>query len=490
MPETPIAGPADATAGKATLIRGIDYLLAYDAEAGTHRMMRDADMAFRGGRFVDPASLAAEDIGETIDGRGRMILPGFVDIHAHPGFETMLKGLTEEVGSLKLQMSSLYEYLFLFDTTHAGMVAATQVALSELMQSGVTTICDISTPHAGWIDTLGASGMRAIAAPMFREARWYTPNGHEVLYDWDEAAGETRMAAALAEVDAALAHPSGRLSGMICPAQIDTCSREMFEDARDAARARGLKIQTHAAQSVVEFQEIMRRHGETPIGWLDKMGMLGEDMIVGHGIFLDHNDWLGWPERRDIGLLAESGTSVAHCPTVFVRRGIALQDVGKYVREGVNVGIGTDTYPHNFIEEMRNGIYAARVSAHDVRAANVEIMIHAATLGGAKALGRDDLGRIAPGAKADFFTVDLDDPSMRPVFDPLRSLVYSAGDRPVRDVYVDGARVVKDGTALAFDMDDALTRLEAAQKASVAEVHKYDWAGRPAETLMPPAFGA
>ncbi|MEI4472289.1 amidohydrolase family protein [Frigidibacter sp. MR17.24] len=479
----------DDRAPGATLIRGIDWLLAHDAGADRHVMRRGADLAFRDGVFVDPAALAPADIAQEIDGRDLMVMPGFVDIHAHPGFETMLKGLTEEVASRALGLSSLYEYLFLFDTTHEGMVAATQVALTELMQSGMTTICDLSTPHEGWIDTLAASGLRAYATPMFRDGRWYTKNGHEVLYQWDTAAqADARMAAALAEVDAAIAHPSGRLSGMICPAQIDTCTEGRFRDAQAEARARGLKLQTHAAQSTVEFREIVRRHGCTPIGWLEKMGILGPDTIVGHGIFLDHNPRVDWPETRDLAAMAASGTSLAHCPTVFARRGISLQTLGGYQRAGVEVGIGTDTYPHNFVDEMRTGIYVARVAGQDVRAAEASAMIHAATIGGARALGRDDIGRIRPGARADFFTVDLRHPSMRPVHDPVRSLIFSAGERAIRDVWVDGRQVVRAGRGLAFDLEDALGRLEAAQRASVAQVAKYDWAGRDVDTLMPRAF--
>lgn len=474
--------------GRATLIRNAEWVVGYDVEGDRHRYLRHTDVAFRDDRFVDPATLERDDIAEIIDGRGLMVMPGFVDIHSHPGFETMLKGLTEEVGSRKLWMSSLYEYLFLFDTTSEGMVAATQVALSELMQSGVTTVCDLSTPHEGWIDTLGASGMRAYAAPMFRSARWYTENGHEVLYEWDLPKGHQRMEAALAEIDAAIAHPSGRLSGMVCPAQIDTCDADLFLRARAEAKARGLRVQTHASQSVVEFQEIMRRHGRTPVGWLEELGLLGPEMIVGHGIFLDHNDWLNWPDRRDLDLLAETGTSVAHCPTVFIRRGITLQHIGLYLKAGVNLGLGTDTYPHNFLDEIRNAIYAARITSRDVAEVDANSLLHISTLGGAQALGRSDIGRVSPGAKADFFTVDLRHPAMRPLYDPVRSLFYSAGERPIRDVYVDGRRVVKDGHAMAFDVAAALDRLEHAQRASATDVGKYDWRQRSASELMPPVL--
>lgn len=470
---------------KITLIRSASWAVVYDPVQDRHVYQRDCDLAVCGDRFVqvDAEIIAAAD--EVLDGRNMLVMPGFVDIHSHPSFETMLKGLTEEVGSSNFFMSSLYEYLFLFETDSPGMVASSQVALTELMQSGVTTLCDLSIPHEGWVETLAASGLRAYAAPMFRSGRWFTRNGHEVQYEWNIELGRRRMDDALAAIDAATAHPSGRLSGMVCPAQVDTCDELLFQDAYAAAEERNLPFQTHASQSVVEFQEMMRRHGRTPVGWLSDLGVLSSRTIIGHGIFLDHNDWLSWPERNDRELLARTGASVAHCPTVFARRGITLQHMGGYMKSGVNVGIGTDTFPHNYVEEIRTAIYAARITSRDVRTMNASEALHAATLGGAKALGRSDIGRIAPDAKADFFLVDLSHPSMRPVYDPVRSLFYTGGERPIRTVYVDGRKVVDEGRAVAFDLDSALARLEEAQRISVSKVAQYDWASRSASEVMP-----
>jgi 5-methylthioadenosine/S-adenosylhomocysteine deaminase len=201
----------------------------------------------------------------------------------------MLKGLTDEVGSRQLYMSSLYEYLPLFEADAEGRRAATEVALCELMQSGVTTVCDLSAARDDWLDTLGASGIRVYAAPMFRSGRWYTPNGHEVRYAWDEEAGRDGLDRALRLIDRARQHPSGRLDGVLYPAQVDTCTEELLRDSAAAARERRLPLQIHAAQSVVEFQEIMRRHGRTPIEWLRQIGVLGDNAIIGHAIFLDHH---------------------------------------------------------------------------------------------------------------------------------------------------------------------------------------------------------
>jgi 5-methylthioadenosine/S-adenosylhomocysteine deaminase len=472
------------------IIRNAAWLVAWDEAAQSHVYRRDVDLTVEGDTVaaIGPAGPTDHADAVEIDGRGFAVLPGFVDIHAHPSSEPMLKGLTDEVGSRQLYMSSLYEYLPLFEADPEGRRAATEVALCELMQSGVTTVCDLSAAREDWLDTLGASGMRVYAAPMFRSGRWYTPNGHEVRYTWDEQAGRDGLDRALRVIDRARQHPSGRLDGVLYPAQVDTCTEALLRDSAAAARERRLPLQIHAAQSVVEFHEMMRRHGRTPIEWLREIGVLGANAIIGHAIFLDHHSWLHWPTRNDLAHLAETGATVAHCPTVFSRRGILLEDFGRYRAAGVNLGIGTDTFPHNFAEELRTAAILARVAAGQTHAVTAADIFTAATIGGARALGRDDLGRITPGAKADFVMVDITHPAMQPLYDPVRSLIYAAGERAIRHVFVGGQQVVRDGKALAFDYADASARLEMAQRRAIEKVRRLDWAGRSATEIMPPTF--
>jgi 5-methylthioadenosine/S-adenosylhomocysteine deaminase len=471
-----------------TIIRNASWVVAWDAAAASHVYRRDTDLAFLGDTISQIGAVPPEPDAVEIDGRGCLVMPGLIDLHAHPSSEPMLKGLTDEVGSRQLFMSSLYEYLPLFTADAEGRRAANEVALCELLQSGVTTLCDLSSEREGWLDTLGESGIRAWIAPMYRSGRWYTTNGREVRYEWDEPAGQVGFEQALRTIDRARQHPSGRLLGMLCPAQIDTCSEALLRDSAAVARERRLPLQIHAAQSVVEFYEIMRRHGQTPIEWLETLGVLAPNAIIGHAIFLDHHSWLHWPSRDDLPRLAATGTNVAHCPTVFSRRGITLEHFGAYRAARVNLGIGTDTFPHNLIEEMRAAAIFARIAAEDAHAVTTNDIFTAATIGGATALGRDDLGRLAPGAKADFVIVDAEHPAMRPLYDPIRSLVYSAAERAVRHVFVDGRQVVKDGRALAFDYADAMARLEEAQRRAIERVPSLDWAKRSAVEIMPPTF--
>src|SRR5215472_17455178 len=209
-----------------TIIRNAAWLVTWDEVAQSHCYRRDVDLVIAGETIaaIGPASLGDHSDAVEIDGRGFAVLPGFVDIHAHASSEPMLKGLTDEVGSRQLYMSSLYEYLPPLEADPDGRRAATEVALCELMQSGVTTICDLSSAREDWLDTLGASGMRVYAAPMFRSGRWYTPNGHGVRYTWDEQAGREGLDRALRVIDRARQHPSGRLDGVLYPAQVDTCT--------------------------------------------------------------------------------------------------------------------------------------------------------------------------------------------------------------------------------------------------------------------------
>lgn len=468
-----------------TVIRNAAWLVAWDAEAGRHVYMHDADLAFSGGVVTHAGGRYAGPADTEIDGRERLVMPGLVNIHTHLASEPLRKGITDETRSPNFWHSSLYEYLPTFGNDAEGYVPSIRVAIAELLKSGVTTVADLSLPFDGWLDILADSGLRAVAAPMYRDARWFTPDGHRLEYDWDEAAGRRGFDTAIAVIEAAESHPSGRLGGMVTPAQIDTCSAELLRDSHDYAREKGLPFQTHAAQSVSEFHEMVRRHGMTPVGWLDSLGVLDAHSIIGHGIFLDHHPWLHWTSRRDLPLLAERGATVAHCPTVFLRRGISLRTFGAYVRAGVNMGLGTDTYPHNFLDEMRNAAQTARVIAETVDDLETSDIFDAATIGGAKALRRGDIGALAPGFRADIVLADITEPSMRPLREPLRSLIYVAQDRAVRDVYVDGARVLADGRVTTIDLAAETAALEDAQKRSLSRVRQLDWAGRTADEMAP-----
>lgn len=461
-----------------TVIRNASWIVAWDDDAARHRYLQDGDVAFRDDRLIHVGGQYDGEAAHEIDGRGRLVSPGLVNIHSHPLSEPMNKGFLDELGSPRLYMSSLYEFMPLFRPDPDGRTACTEVALSELLLSGVTTLTDLSVPYDNWLDLLDRSGIRAVVAPMYRSARWFTRNGHVVEYEWDEAAGRAAMDEALSVIDAADAHPSGRMSGMVSPSQIDTCSADLIRDSFAEAQRRGIPFQIHAAQSIVEFQEITRRHGVTPLEWLNDLGVLKQDTIIGHGIFLNSHSSLHWPEADDFTMLKDSGAAVAHCPTVFQRRGIAMQTVGRYIREGIPVGIGTDTYPHNMLEELRNALYISRLMSGNPFDLRTHHVFDAATVGGAAILGRDDIGRLAPGAKADLFMADITHPAMRPLRDPLRSLIYVAGERAVRDVFVDGNQVVADGKVAAFDLDDATARLEAAQRRAEQAFQNLDFAGR------------
>lgn len=471
-----------------TVIRNADLVVAWDSGARQHVYLPDADVAFEGGALTFVGRGYTGPAEEEIDGRGLMVMPGLVNIHSHPSSEPLNKGLIDEIGSPGLYNSSLYEFMPIFRADAEAVPHCVRVALSELLLSGVTTVADLSMAHPGWLDLLAESGMRVCIAPMFKSAKWYTKNGHVVQYEWDEAAGEKAMAEALSLIERAEQHESGRLFGMVVPAQIDTCTDALLKESFREAEKRGLSWQIHAAQSVVEFHEITRRHGMTPIGWLDSMGLLSDRSIIGHGIFLDDHPSTKWWTDTDLKRLAETGTTVAHCPTVFARRGITMKHFGRYKRSGVNMGLGTDTYPHNMLDEIRLAAYLARTQANDPRSLTTTELFDAATIGGATALGRQDIGRLAAGCRADFVLVDVTHPMMRPARDPVRSLVYAAGDRAVKDVFVDGRKVVADGEVVTMDYRQAAAHLHEAQKRVIHNAPGQDWAHRPVEVSSPPTF--
>ena len=477
---------------KTTLIKNASWVIGWEKDkngkdAG-HRFFRNADVAFKDGTLIHVGPGYSGTADETIDGSRMMVMPGFISIHNHPTSEPGNKGLNEELGSPKLGQSGLYEYMPVFRIMPEAAPYTSRYAIHEMLKSGVTTYADLSGARENWVDEVAGTGIRGVLCPMYRSAAWSTKNGHSVVYDWDPEAGERGMERAIEIVEEADRHPSGRMSGMMGPSQIDTCTPELIQASHAEAKKRGIKMQIHAAQSVVEFNEMTQRHGLTPLEWLDSIGVLDESTIIGHCIFLNDHPWLHWPQADDFNLLVKSGTSVAHCPTVFWRRGIAMNNVGRYVKAGIPLGLGTDTFPHNFIHEMEVAMIVGRIMSGDFTNASTEEIFDAGTIGAAKTLGRTDIGRLEVGCKADMVLVDLDHAYMQPVRDPLRSLLYSAGDRAVKHVYVDGTQVVRDGEVITIDVAEAAAKMTEYQQVTMSSVRQRDWAQRPVEELSPLSY--
>ena len=468
-----------------THIKNASWAVVWDATSDEHIYRRDIDIVVDGEQICFVGSGYTGDCDVVVDGRRRFILPGFVNVHSHPSTEPAQKGIREEHAVAAMYMSSLYQRSVNFTLDESGKRAALEVAYAELLASGVTTLADLSFAFDGWLEIAARSGMRSYLAPGYASARWKMESEHRLDFDWDEARGQRALDDALKLIDEASTHPCGLLSGMLYPAQIDTCTEALLRDSMAISVERGLPITTHIAQSVPEFQEMVARHGKTPIQWANEIGLLQSSMTLGHALFIDEHSWLSWGSREDLALLAESGTNVAHCPTPFSRYGQTMEDFGRYRRAGVKLALGTDCSPHNLLEEMRTALILARISAGNTHTVATADLLHAATVGGARALGRDDLGKIAPGCKADLVFVDLDHEAMRPARDPLRSLVYTAAERAVRDVYVAGKKVVEDGRVLTLDRTNALERLEEAQRRMLGKVPQHDYAGRSADQITP-----
>lgn len=469
-----------------TLIKNAGWAIAWDAGEKRHVYRKGIDVAFGPGGIthVGPDFRGAADL--TIDGGGLMVMPGLVNVHSHLGHEPVYRGIREEHGVPNMYMTSLYERSQAFDVSDPALRrAALEVALCEVLKSGVTTVCDISPIYEGWADIVGKSGIRGYLAPGFADARWKLTDDHSLGFDWDEARGRKGLEAALSFIDALPKHPSGMLSGVVSPMQIENCSDALLRDSFDAATERRIPFTLHAAQGVLEHTEMVKRHGTTSIRHASDLGILSPTTVIGHAILPDTHSWIRWHTKDDIRLLGEAGCSVAHCPTPFARYGILLESFGDYVRAGVNMAIGTDTTPHNMLEEIRKAGTFARIASRHVNNVSSGMLLHAATIAGAKALMREDLGRLAVGAQADIVLVDLNHPDMMPARDPLRSLVFHAAERAVKDVYVAGRKVVADGRVVTLDHAGACALLTEAQAKMMALSPQRDYLKRTADEIAP-----
>ncbi|MFN8464190.1 MAG: amidohydrolase family protein [Caldilineaceae bacterium] len=299
-----------------------------------------------------------------------------------------------------------------------------------------------------------------------------------------------------------------RAGGRVCPRlqrrlrrphphlSLSLPGRQLLAGAADRHQAGGARagcpIKIHTAQYLLDFQEVVRRRGKTPIEYLYDLGFLGPEVSVAHAIFTPRHPWTAYPAGADDDTrrLVASGASVAHCPVVYARTGYVLHSFSHYVRAGIPVSLGTDTSPHDMLMEMRTAALLCKLSEADATAGTAREIFDAATLGGAKALQRDDLGRLSPGAKADIVLVDLQQTHLAPVaaIDPIKALVYCARGDDVDTVIVDGVTRVAGGAVLGADLDGLWAGAERFNARLTASVGQLYYRNQPLSACYEPAF--
>src|SRR5262247_3265537 len=418
------------------------WIIAFDGRG--HRLLRDGVVVVEGGHIVHVGPRFEGTVDETVDARDRVLTPGLISTHAHIAGSPLDRSFIEDRGSPQFWYSGLFEMLPVRGGAQdeAASRACVDFSMVELLRGGVTTALEIGPLGAYVAERAGHYGLRVYMGLGFRSGQWLTRDGKRVVWEWNEESGRQGLKRALEFMEKHDGAHGGLVRCALSPMQVDTCTPELLIEAKRHADAAARPYTVHTSQSVVEFNEMLQRHGKTPIAWLDELGVLGENTILGHAIIVGGSSWTNYP-AGDVAIMADAGCSVAHAVWVFARRGILMESFARYKAAGVNMSLGTDTNPQSVIEAMR---WAAVVSKMMERHTEVTTAAHAfdaATLGGARALLRDDLGRIAPGVKADLVLWKASSWRMTPLRDPVKNIVYNASDEDVDRVYVNGRLVVE-----------------------------------------------
>jgi 5-methylthioadenosine/S-adenosylhomocysteine deaminase len=454
-----------------------------------HRHLRDGVVVYEGDTIIHVGKAFDGSVDQTIDLPHGIVTPGFINTHAHLAGSPLDKSFIEDVGPRQFYGSGLFEYLPVRGGAQDAEadIACLAFSMAELLRTGTTTIMEIGHRAPEAVAEADKVGMRLYMGPGYRSGRWLTTDGKRVIWEWDEPAGEAGFERAVKFIEEYDGRSNGRIKGFLSPMQVDTCTEDLLRKSKRAAAEMGVPIALHAAQSVNEFNEMVARHGRSPIEWLEEIDFLGPNVILGHAIIIAGGSWANFA-GDDIAVMARTGTNVAHCVWVFARRGIAMESFARYTRAGINMTLGTDTAPQSMLEGLRWTAVVSKIVDRQTGVATAADVFTAATLNAAKALGRSDLGRIGTGAKADLLIWDGNTIFMSPLRDPIKNIVYSAEAEDLNTVIIDGEIRMQDRQVLGVDTRKLALDLQAAGERMWPEMAQYDWAGRDADALSPMSF--
>src|SRR5215510_1478493 len=454
-PEAPATESSRSTTMR-TLVRG-GWVVGF--AAGAHTLVPDGLVVYENDRIAYVGRRFEGRADAEIDARGKLVCPGFIDTHVHSGHRASHRLITDTgrpdfFGQPFLDISVPREgtrvggdprYARPTDAdAEAGTRLLATFTIAEMLRNGITTFMEfgsqlrVQEALLGEVDRLG---LRAYLGAGYDSGRWVGDERGRLTRALDEAAGWREFEASRAFIERVDGTVGGRVRGLLAPREVETCSLDLLRATRKVADELRLPIVTHAAYNVIEFFQIVTEYRMTPIELMESVGLLGPDVTIGHGNLVADNPKMNYSGARDLALMGRYGVTVSHCPVNIARRARSLDSWQRYREAGINLALGTDTYPRDFIMQMRTASYFGKVMSHNLLAASAAEVFSAATLGGARALGRDDLGRLAPGAKADIVIVDLTGGgTLRygPVRDPVKSLVECGIGDDVETVVVDG----------------------------------------------------
>jgi 5-methylthioadenosine/S-adenosylhomocysteine deaminase len=437
--------PTDKGAGETTFLLEGGIVLPMEGDRVTYDpgsvLVLDGIIAAVGS-VSDVAAHPASASVETIDATNRVLLPGFHNCHLHSG---LLRGTAESL--------ALWEWLENhIDPAHRAMTpeiakAASYMAYTEGLMGGTTSVLDMWRFMEGSAQAAEDVGIRATLAP-------YTAD----RYDYFETLETNRRLLETHRVAA-----DGRVRSWVGLEHIFYCSPEMFRNAAALAEEFDTGIHTHSSESIWEVQECLRQFGRRPIEEFYNRGILGENTVIAHGVWLDD---------REVQLLVQTGSSVTHCPCSNMKLSSGPARVGFYRDQGMTVALGTDGEKENnnldMLEEMKFASLLQKVSSLDPTVGDPWDILDMATRSGAEALGLDDAtGTLEVGKDADIVMVDLGALHFVPVlhgsnFNVPAHLVFSASSHDVSDVWVRGAHLVEDGEFISVDVASIASNAQAA----------------------------
>jgi len=440
------------------------YVLGH--HKGCHVLLENACVVYSGHTIDYVGNDYTGPVDEEVHVGEALLMPGLIDLDALTDIDHLIldswAGPEQAKGH---QWSEDY-----FSRRRADVFTAEErqeireYALIQLVLHGITTYMPIASEvHSEWAEpfeelvgmaeTSRRLGLRGYLGPAYRSGvNVVLENGERsVMFDVDR--GRKGLADALRFIDHAAELDDPLVNGVLLPCRIETLDLELLKETAASSAERDVLVRLHSLQGLVERELILDWHGVTPLELLEQVGMLNERLLIPHATYTDRNPAVHGEDRGDLTRLAASGASIIHCPLTSMRYGSTLDSFNAYKAAGINISLGTDSFPPDLIRGIDAGVQLAKIMAGTNDAGDVAGYFDAATVGGAHALRRPDLGRLEPGAQADLVAFSLGDIRDGVHDDPLRTLLLNGTARQAVLSVVAGRTIMTSGVIEGVDLD-------------------------------------